>query len=159
MKELEIANEYEEKSKHYDEFYKENARGSKINLNNFKCQKMARYAIITMKSTHAFDVTDFKDITLDEYMNFIEYIDQNVRNIYTQLDFFYNVDKRQWSNGQYYKIERAIYISFMKLLSTSEITIENIEKWKNIYSEKYSVEIVKKTNAFVTLKETNIKLF
>lgn len=156
---IELANEYEEKSKHYDEFYKEIARGSRIDLNEFKCQKMARYAIITMKFTVAFNAIDFKNITLDEYINFIEYIDKNIRNIYTQPDFFYNVDKRQWSNGQHYKIERAIYISFMKLLNTSEITIENIEKWKKLYSEKYSSEIVKKVRNFTPTKQSDIKLF
>ena len=158
-KELEIAKDYEENSKHYDDFYKEIARGSRIDLNEFKCQKMARYAIITMKFTHAFDATDFKNITLDEYMDFIRYIDKNIRNIYTQQDFFYNVDKRQWSNGQNYKIERSLYISFIKLLNSTKITVENIEKWKNIYFEKYSSEFIEKINTFQTIKESNIKLF
>lgn len=159
MIELEIAKNYEENSKHYDKFYKQIAKDSRINLNEFKCQKMARYAIITMKFTHAFDATDFKKITLDEYMDFIRYIDQNIRNIYAQSDFFYNVNKRQWSNGQNYKIERAVYTSFIQLLDSSDVTVENIEKWKNIYSEKYSSEFVKKTSAFIPRKESNIKLF
>lgn len=159
MEEIKIINEYEKYSEHYDEFYKKIAKNSRINLNEFKCKKMARYAIITMKFTHAFDSIDFNNITLDEYIDFIKYIDKNIRNIYTQQDFFYNVDKRQWSNGQNYKIERALSISFMKLLNSTKITVENIEKWKKIYFEKYSSEFIEKINTFQTIKESNIKLF
>lgn len=159
MIELEIAKDYEENSKHYDEFYKQIAKGSGINLNEFKCQKMARYAIVALKYISDFNATDFKNITLDEYMDFIKFIDENIRNIYLQPDFSYNVDKRQYSNGQIYNIEGPLHSSFRRLLETSEMTVENIEKWKNIYSEKHSVEIVKKINTFKTIKESNIKLF
>lgn len=158
-KELEIANKYEEKSWHYDEFYKRIARSSRIDISDFKCQKMARYAIINLKYTYAFDIIDFKNITLNEYMDFIEFIDKNIENIYVQPDFFYNINKRQWSNGQNSKIERPIFYSFKTLLETSEVTSENIEKWKKIYSENYSAEIIKKSNAFTPLKEFNIKMF
>lgn len=52
MIELKIANEYEEKSKHYDEFYKEIARGykkKKISHKHFGNDPVKVYAIKIIK--------------------------------------------------------------------------------------------------------------
>lgn len=149
MRELDNINKLEKEHEHYDKIFKDMAKASRIDLEEYKCQKMARYAIINLKYSDSSDM--FRKITIEEFVDFLKWINDNVVNIRTSHNFYYAVKERKWSNGSFDKIESPIHWSFKNLLGEYELTTENIAEWKKVYTELNKNDMA--------IKNVELKLF